>query len=186
MSIKNTYQREIERKPLNNILFSGLISVTVILLTIFLGIKPTAVAIRENRDYKKQLDSIKSDMETKLSQIEEGKTNLVKAKENIVILNQKIPTEVNFQNFLEKLVGVTAESQFIIQQVRKQDGLADDTTIIPVQMRVKGNIQNLAELLYNLENEMTRFVSINKVRTQQQREENYDLVEIDMNTYILK
>lgn len=185
MNLKSLYQREIERKGINNLIFSVSVAIVVILLTIFFGVKPTFLAVKKNREYKEELTKIKTNMENKLSQIEEEKMNIRKMEENIEILNKKIPQDINFQSFLEMLVNVTAESRFIIKQV-KNENYAEQNTTIPFKIILLGKVENLAELLKDLEVEMPRFVSINKIKTQQQKDEDLEIIEINMDIYILR
>ena len=47
-----TYEREIERKPLNNVLFFGGFAVLTFLAVFLFGIRPTALALAQNNKYK--------------------------------------------------------------------------------------------------------------------------------------
>lgn len=185
MSLKNTYEREIERKPLNNVIFSVGLAFIVILATIIFGLRPISLAVAKNRKYKKELTDIKNNMEIKIEKINESRETVLSLIGKIAILNDKIPDESNFQDFLEDLVIVTSDSQFIIQQARRQggDSSSSKTTI---NLRLEGDIKNLPKLLHNLENEMPRFVAVTTLRTQEQKEENNELIEITMETYTLK
>lgn len=185
MNIKNTYQREIERKPLNNIIFSIGLAFVIILITIILGLRPISLALTKNRKYKSELVEIKNNMEIQINKINESRESILSSIDKVEILNNKIPDEPNFQNFLEDLVVVTSNSQFIIQQARRHAG-AESSEKATIDLRLKGDVENLPNLLHDLENEMPRFISMTKLRTQEQKEENDELVEINMEIYTLK
>ncbi len=184
MRIKDTYKREVEGKPINNLVFSGAVSLLIILATVFIGIKPIYQAIKLNTEYKEELNKINSNMETKLEQIKTSEKDLQQVEKKMELLNKKIPETVNFQKFLEQLVVVSARSNFILQKANQQSSSESSKEYI-VSAKFIGRVETLPDLLNTLENKLPRFIIVDRIRTQNQPKENYDLIEIIMKAYTL-
>ncbi len=174
-----TYEREIENKPVNNISFYGGIALTIILIIFFFGIKPTITAIGQNIAYKRQLNEIKTNMETKLEQIDLGEENMNRISTEIELLNTAIPNKSELEQFLSELVLVAARSGFVLDRVKKNEEFEKE---IPVHLELRGQLDQLPKLTDEIE-KMERFVKIINIRTQQ---EEYDaIIRMKINIYML-
>jgi Tfp pilus assembly protein PilO len=158
-----TYEREIEGKPINNVLFNSGLAMIIIALTFIAGIRPVSVALAQNQKYKSELNSIKKNMIKKISQIDVESTAIIKSQEGVTLLFEAIPNEILLQDFLEDLVITAAKSGFLVQQMRP---IETESSALPLDVRFSGNIEDLPKLVKAIENSMPRFVSIEEVITQ--------------------
>lgn len=158
--LEATYEREIERKPLNNILFYGGLAVVIFLAVFIFGIRPTTLALAQNKEYEKELAQIRDAMNTKLIQIQNSEETISRETEGVAALNAAITNDVDLQEFLSQLVLEAANSGYSIERVKETDIVGD---VIKVDVELVGDTLQLAQLMRGIEN-MQRFVTIQDLR----------------------
>lgn len=174
-----TYEREIENKPINNITFYGAISLVIVGIIFFFGIKPTFIAIRQNAAYRRQINDIKQNMEAKIETIDTMEEEMNRVSQEIDLLNTAIPNKADLEQFLSELVLVAARSGFVLDRVKKSEVFDEE---IPVNLELRGQLEQLPKLTGEIES-MDRFVKIVNIRTQQ---EDFDaVVRMKINIYTL-
>lgn len=158
-----TYEREIEGKPVNDIIFNSGLAIVIIALTFVAGIKPVVMAFAQNQRYKTELKYIRDNMVQKITQIDTESTAILTSYDGVVLLFNRIPNEMLVQDFLGELVVTAAKSGFMVQQVKPIATKGDE---MPLDVRFSGKLENLPKLVSNIEDNMYRFVSIEEIATQ--------------------
>lgn len=167
MKISATYEREIEHKPVRNVIFSTSLALTLITLTVIFGIDPAIKSLTANTKYKQELTDIKNKMERKVLETLEGERILKEYSENVEALNNSVTTKVELEKFIQELVLTTSNTGFIVYRIRQDDSYNNEAY---VNMEMTGPLAQMPKLVEAIEN-MNRFTRIDEIQTYEERNE---------------
>ncbi len=167
MKLSATYKREIEHKPVRNVIFSTSLALSLIILTVIFGIDPAIKSLTANTKYKQELTGIKNKMERKVLETLEGERILKEYAKNVEALNNSVTTKVELEKFIQELVLTTSNTGFIVNRIRQDDSYNNEAY---VNMEMTGPLAQMPKLVEAIEN-MNRFTRIDEIQTYEERNE---------------
>ncbi|MBI2414303.1 hypothetical protein HYV31_00455 [candidate division WWE3 bacterium] len=176
-----TYEREIENKPLNNVIFTSALATILIFVSLLFGIKPASENLAKNIKYKKELLNIERIMLEKNRKTEGGEILLRDNGEGVFVLNKKLPFKVDFDKFLEEFIMATSKSGFIVNRVNL---IGVEKGEISISVELVGSLLQLPEMVEAVE-QMERFTKIDWIRTEKNKTKDASILQMKVQTYIL-
>lgn len=183
VQVSAAYEREVLRKPINRVKFFIGAGFFVFVLFFILGIRPVAINSAENTKLLSELKEVRSNMQTKLDQIDESEKDLAGLEKNIEYINSLLPNEGNVQNYLKEFVVIAAKNDFFVRKFTKPTSAS--SSAIALEIEIIGKLNNLPALISAIE-ESQRVTNINEITLSNiEEEENYS-IRLEMEIYTLE
>lgn len=183
IQVTASYEREILRKPINRVKFFIGTGFFIFVLFFIFGVRPVAINSAENTKLLQELEEIRTNMRTKLGQINEGELSLTELEENLEYMNTLLPNESAVQNYLEDFVILAAKNGYFVKRFTKPSGANSES--VPLEIEIVGKLENLPELVAAIENSR-RITNINEVFINSIEEDRNYSIRFKMEIYTLK